>query len=203
MLGSITPLGERGHARRWSATVGWYLIGSVLGGATVGGLLGLGGAGLAALGIRLSGTGVLLVVAALCLLGLVLDLRLGGLRLPTVRRQVNEDWLVRYRGWVVGVGFGFQLGLGAVTVVTTATVYVALATAVLAGSTVAGLALGVGFGTARALPLLAARRVDTPPRLRAQHQWLARWAPRAHGSAVGAQVVTVVVALGTIGTVAR
>ena len=30
----------------------------------------------------------------------------------TPRRQVNEDWIGRYRGWVYGAGFGAQLGLG-------------------------------------------------------------------------------------------
>src|SRR3954470_58280 len=131
MLGSITPLGERGHLRRWSATVVWYFVGSVLGGALIGGLLGAIGAGAPALGLGLSGTAVLAVVGVLSVAGVAFDLRLGGLRLPTVQRQVDEDWLVRYRGWVVGVGFGFQLGLGVVTIVTTATVYVALAAALL------------------------------------------------------------------------
>ena len=36
------------------------------------------------------------------------------------RRQVNEDWMARYRGWAYGAGFGLQLGLGVVTIVTTA-----------------------------------------------------------------------------------
>ena len=35
-----------------------------------------------------------------------------GRRLPSWRRQVNEDWLVGYRPWVVGGGFGLQLGAG-------------------------------------------------------------------------------------------
>src|ERR1700712_1678786 len=105
MLGSITPLGERGHARRWSATVTHYLIGSVLGGALIGASAGLLGSGLSALGLDLSGGAVLVVLAGLCLLGVLFDLGAGGLRLPTVHRQVNEDWLVRYRGWVIGAGF--------------------------------------------------------------------------------------------------
>ena len=36
---------------------------------------------------------------------------------PGPRRQVDERWLDRYRGWVYGVGYGSQLGLGIVTVV--------------------------------------------------------------------------------------
>src|SRR3954452_16446008 len=198
MLGSITPLGERGHHRRWSATVVWYFVGSVLGGAVIGGLLGAIGAAAAALGLELSGTAVLVVVAVLALVGVAFDLRLGGLRLPTIKRQVNEDWLVRYRGWVVGVGFGFQLGLGVGTVVTTATLYVALATALLAGSLPAGLGLGLVFGFARALPLLAARNVDSAPKLRTQHLRVAAWAPRVHTCAVSAMIVAAVVAIGIV-----
>ena len=63
------------------------------------------------------------VIGAVALIGVALDLGWAGLRLPTVRRQVNEDWLHRYRGGVYGFGFGFQLGLGVATIVTTAAVY--------------------------------------------------------------------------------
>src|SRR4051812_1955977 len=198
MLGSITPLGERGHARRWSATVAYYFVGSVLGGAVSGGLLGLVGAGVVAVGLRPSGSVVLIVLAALCLGGVLVDLHVGGLRLPTVHRQVNEDWLVRYRGWVIGSGFGFQLGLGVVTIVTTATVYVMLAAALLSGSVAAGLLIGVVFGFARALPLLAARSVQSPSQLRAQHLRLSRWAPRVHLGAVSIQAAVALLAVAVL-----
>ena len=94
------------------------------------------------LGAALSGAaGPREAAAALALLavaGIAADLRLGDLRLPTVRRQVDNRWLNRYRGWVYGVGFGFQLGLGVVTVVTTSAVYLAFAAAMLSGSPAAG-----------------------------------------------------------------
>lgn len=207
MLGSITPLGERGRRRRWSATVVWYFVGSVLGGAVIGGLLGVLGFGAAALGLEPSATVVLAVLGVLSVLGVAFDLQVGDLRLPTVQRQVNEDWLIRYRGWVVGAGFGFQLGLGVVTIVTTATLYVFLAAALLAGSLPVGLALGVVFGLARALPLLAARKVVSAPALRTQHLRLVAWAPRVHTAAVAAlavaTVVTIaIVSLGSLGVVA-
>jgi hypothetical protein len=198
MLGSITPLGERGHARRWPVTAGFYLLGSVLGGCVAGGLAGLLSEALRLAGLGLSGGAVLLVSAGLCVLGVAVDVRLGGLRLPSVHRQVNEDWLARYRGWVIGVGFGFQLGLGVVTIVTTAAVYVAFATALLSGSAAAGLLIGAVFGLARGLPLLAVRRVQSLPRLRAQHQRLSRWEPRANTSTVVAQAAVALAALGLI-----
>ena len=34
----------------------------------------------------------------------------GGFRLPSHTRQVNEAWLDEYRGWVYGGGFGWQIG---------------------------------------------------------------------------------------------
>ena len=36
MLTSITPLGERGHRRRWAPTAACYVAGSTLGGAIAG-----------------------------------------------------------------------------------------------------------------------------------------------------------------------
>src|SRR5690242_14139999 len=105
--GSITPLGERGRGMRWGVTATACAIGAVIGGALTGAVAGL--AGDALLG-GLDSTQALAVLAGACLLGLAADLRLFGTRLPTVRRQVDERWLRKYRGWVYGVGFGFQLG---------------------------------------------------------------------------------------------
>src|SRR5881396_3172532 len=106
MLGSITPLGERGRGSRWWLTVTAYLVGSTLGGLAFGGGLGLIGYSFA------SRTSVATRLAVLA--GLLLDLGAFGLRLPTVRRQVDEGWRAGYRGWVWGFGFGLQLGAGVV-----------------------------------------------------------------------------------------
>ena len=100
----------------------------------------------------------------LLLAGLLLDRRAAGLRLPTWRRQVDEAWLARYRGWVYGAGFGLQLGLGVVTIVTSATVYATVLLCALSGSPPVGLALGALFGLARALPVLGAGRRSTTGR---------------------------------------
>jgi hypothetical protein len=155
MLTSISPLGERARGNRWAVTVTLYVVASVLGGLTTGALLGFAGSFLSASAW---------VAAAVCAAAAVLD---AVRRLPTIRRQVDEDWLTRYRGWVYGVGFGYQLGLGFVTIVTSAATYAMLALCLLSGSTVAGLAIGGCFGLVRALPILAQRRADTPDRLRA------------------------------------
>jgi hypothetical protein len=132
MLGSITPLGERGRRSRWGLTLSAYVVGSLIGGAVFGAIVGAAGSaiGVAAwsVGVRLS------IVAAALAVGLVADLQIGGVRLPTVHRQVDEEWRTRYRGWVWGSAFGLQLGVGVVTVVTTSTVYVTWLAAGLSGA---------------------------------------------------------------------
>lgn len=194
MLASITPLGERGRRMRWGQTVVAYVAGSVLGGAAIGALLGGFGA---LLPIHPGPTMTAVLVAATCLVAAGLDLR-GG-HLPTPHRQVDEDWLHRYRGWVYGAGFGFQLGLGVVTIVTTATVYATLVLAVLTWSVGGGIAVGAAFGLVRALPVLAAARVTTPDRLAALHRRLASWSAYAHRAAVTLPCLVGAVALAVAG----
>jgi hypothetical protein len=185
MLSSIHPLGERARNMRWGLTASAYVIGSVAGGALLGGALGTGGRLVsAATGPQTEAAALLLALA--CLAGGALDLGLGGPRLPTIRRQVNEDWLHRYRGWVYGVGFGFQLGAGMATIVTTATVYVTFAAAFLvglAGSAAGGAAVGAAFGLARSAPILLVARVTAPQQLRLAHRRLQAAAPLWRGLA--------------------
>lgn len=165
MLASINPLGERARNMVWGRTVSWYAVGSLAGGAVAGAIAGAIGRGLHAV-LDPSPTSVAVVVVAACMAGLVLDLRVGGARLPSIRRQVNEDWLPRYRGWVYGLGFGFQLGLGVATIVTTASVYLTFVLAAAPGSVLAGLAIGAVFGLVRAIPVLTTANVHDPGALR-------------------------------------
>src|SRR4051812_8000165 len=163
MLSSIHPLGERARRSRWWLTTTAYVIASVAGGAALGGVA--GGIG-AVLNLSLSPS----VVATVCVITVVLD-QVG---VPSWRRQVNEDWLSRYRGWVYGGGFGFQLGLGVVTIVTTAAVYAVVVLAALSGSMITAAAIGAVFGASRALPILAVARVRRPDQLRRVHGALQR-----------------------------
>jgi sulfite exporter TauE/SafE len=174
MLGSITPLGERGRGSRWGVTVSAYLIGSAVGGAALGAVLGWFGSplGLSA-NVRLVVLGVAILVA------LAFDLRLWGLRLPTTHRQVDETWRASYRGWVWGLTFGTQLALGVITVVTTAFVYVTWLGAALAGSAAGGAVIGLAFGLARALPILTVARVRTSGQLLGVDRTLQRLATPA------------------------
>jgi hypothetical protein len=195
MLASINPLGERSRNSRFGITFVAYLIGSVAGGALLGGAV--GGVGALARDLLSWSDGVTGgAVVVVCAVALLLDLGISGLRLPSVRRQVNEDWLTEYREWVYGIGFGFQLGLGVVTIVTTATVYVTFGLAFLTGSLPAGLVVGAVFGLARASPMVLATRVHGPGQLRGLVRRAQGWAPLVQRAALVS-----LVAAGTVGVV--
>ena len=138
MLSSITPLGERGRHQRWGVTVSAFGFGSCVGGALLGALCGSVGALFLALLARLSGTRVLTLsaigIAAGAAIALSLDALTGRVTVPATTRQVDDQWLYRYRGWVYGGGFGLQLGAGLLTVVPAAIGYFVWILAALTGS---------------------------------------------------------------------
>jgi len=180
MLASITPLGERGRGASWRRTVTAYVVASIVGGAAVGAMLGAVGGVAHVQDSRwtLAAAGVLALVAA--------ALDLAG-RLPTLRRQVDETWMTRYRDWVYGAGFGFQLGVGAMTIVTSASLYLTWLVELLTGDPALGALVGAAFGLSRAAPLLGTGRIATPDRLRsAQRRWQSRL-PLARRGTIGVQ----------------
>jgi MFS family permease len=189
MLASISPLGERARRQRYAVTVAAYVAASTLAGGLLGGLLGTVGAPWA--GTR----GSMLAIGTLAIIGLLLDARVFGLRVPGPRRQVNEDWLATYRGWVYGIGYGAQLGLGVTTIVTASITWVAFACAAATGSLGAGMLVGATFGLARALPVLATARSHEPSALRNTLARLERLRPPAARVATLLQVTFAVTLL--------
>jgi hypothetical protein len=192
MLASITPLGERSRGFSWDLTASAFAVGAVGAGAVAGAAGG-------ALG-SLAPTGAWRDIAGVGLIALALAVDVSPLRrrLPTTRRQVNEDWLARYRGWVYGVAFGAQLGAGVLTIVTSAAVYAAVLGAVLCGSAAAGATVGGAFGAIRALSLLPARIATDPRGLVRLHERLGRAeapARRTAAAALAAAMVLVLVGL--------
>ena len=190
MLASIHPLGERARDRRWGVTVSAYVAGSTLAAALLGGLVGAAGRLL-----PLTPVATAVTVAVLCAAALAFDLHLGGLQLPTIHRQVDKDWLDRYRGWVVGGGFGFQLGLGVVTIVTTAAVYLTFALALLTGSGAGGALVGATFGLARAVVILAVAHVRRPDQLRAALRRMQALRPLSDRLGIAVQTLVLLAAL--------
>jgi MFS family permease len=194
MLSTITPLTERARGHRFSATVAWFLVGAIAGGATLGAV-----AATLALLVHLLAmptTAALGVACALAVAGLAADLRVGGLRLPTHPRQVDETWLGRYRRWVYAGGFGAQIGSGLATYVMTAAVYLAIAMAALTGAPVAALGVGVIFGGVRGLAVLAGAAATSPSATRALHARLHRWEPVSRQFAAALQASVAALAAG-------
>ncbi len=190
MLASITPLGERSRGFSWRLTASAFGVGAAGAGAvagTAGGALG----SLAPAGRWRDGVALGLLAAALAFDGTRLRLRL-----PSTGRQVNEDWMARYRGWVYGVAFGAQLGAGVMTVVTSAAVYAAALGAVVCGTPAAGAVVGAAFGLARALSLLPARAVTDPGGLVALHDGLGRVEAPARRAVVAAEALAIALIVG-------
>jgi hypothetical protein len=193
MLASITPLGERSRGFSWRVTATAFAIGAIGAGAATGALLG-------GLGSLLpGGEGWRGGVAIAVLAGMLLfdATPLHG-RLPTSRRQVNEDWLARYRGWVYGFGFGAQLGLGVVTIVSSAAVYAWVALLVLAPNAFAGALIGAVFGVVRALSLLPARTVEDPQTISLLHRRLTAAQRPVERASWGLELIALAVAIGVL-----
>jgi hypothetical protein len=188
VLASITPLGEWGRNQRWRVTIVFYLIGTALGGASLGTALGAAGQTFSQALQTRSASGPLMALGVAVVIGLALELRLLGIHLPTIRRQVSQDWLTAYRGWVYGFGFGFQLGLGVITIVTTSAVYTTFVACFLSGSPLAGLTIGATFGTIRAATVFSVRGIRTPEQLERVEPTLSRFEPSAR---YGAYLVNV------------
>jgi hypothetical protein len=174
------------------------VLGSVAGGLALGGLAGLVGQ-LVPASVRGSRWS-LGVLAALCFVGLVFDLR-GARSVPSWRRQVDERWLTAYRGWVYGLGFGVQLGFGLVTIITSTTTYAVVLLAALSGQLGVGLAVGGTFGLVRALPSLLMAGVHDRAQLHTVFGNVERWAGSARvGASLALAVAGVVLGAASVGS---
>jgi hypothetical protein len=168
------------------------VIGAVVGGLT----LGAGAAVLAAVAhlAGLSAAAALGLAAVAAFITAGSDLNVVGRQLPSHPRQVNEQWLDRYRAWVYGAGFGWQIGVGVSTYIMTAAVYLVVVLAALTANPLVALALGALFGLVRGLAILLASGITSPARLRSFHRRFAAWAEPVRKAVIGVQLVVAVVA---------
>lgn len=192
MLSTITPLAERSRGHRFASTATWFVLGAIVGGAT----LGLGAA-LLAVAVRAIGLTASVALGAAAIAALVTassDLELFGVRLPIHPRQVNEVWLGRYRSWVYGAGFGWQIGTGFATYIMTAAVYLTVVLAALTADPATAFGIAVLFGTVRGLAILVAAGVTSTEKLNAVHRRLDVLAEPSRRALIGIQLAVAVVA---------
>ena len=173
MLSSITPVTETARGHRYRATVGFFMVGAVAGGALVGAAAGLGSIVVGTVGPGAGTRTALLAVAAL--VGAVVDAGFAPWRTPFLRRQVNEDWLSGFRAWVYGGGFGFQIGTGVLTYVMTTAVFLAIAAAVLTGTAWQAVAVMTVFGLVRGSAIFLGAGAHSFPELQQLHRRLEAW----------------------------
>ncbi len=169
MLSTITPLAEQGRGHRYRTTAAWFVVGSVIGGATLGMVTALLAAGVGP-AAHASTSVLAAIAAAACVATLAADTRIGGFRLPVHHRQVNERWLDQFRPWVYGAGFGWQIGTGLATYIKTCAVYLMIVLAALTGSPTTALLVGVAFGLVRGLAVFLGRNITSAAGLAAFHR---------------------------------
>lgn len=188
MVSAINPMSEHGRGHRYALTCALFVVGAGAGGLALG-----SGAALLALAAAPLPVDARLAVAVLAgLLTVASDLGLPAARLPVHPRQVDEDWLSRYRRWVYATGFGLQVGSGFATYVMTAGTYLLVVLAAATGSPLRALAVCTLFGTVRGLAVLLSARATTPERLRHLHRRLAALDAASLHVAVATQAVVVV-----------
>ena len=192
MLSQINPIAEAGRAQRYRRTACWFIAGALVGGATVGGVSGA----LAALvdGANIAHGTALAVAAFAALAAAAVDSRVFGFGPPFIRRQVNEDWLSKYRPWVYGSGFGWQIGVGVTTYVMTAAVVLTIVFAMLSASPWAAFAIGVAFGLARGLTVLLSAPLRTQADLYAFHRRFAAGGEFVRQAVIAVQLAVAVYA---------
>jgi len=153
----VDTLGEAGRGRRAVlAACAAFTVGAVAGGVVTFGALAALGAALQLGGSALA-LGVAVAVAGLAAAGEAAGVRV----VPQIRRQVPERWRRVMPLPAAAALYGLLLGLGFTTFVLTLAVWALAGVSIALGSPLVGVAIGVGFGAGRALPV-----VVMAPRLR-------------------------------------
>ena len=159
-LSMVETLAPRGYARRLRSSLiacATFTAGALAGGAATFGGLALAGVALGAGGATALGAAAVVAVAAA-----VAEAR--GLRIaPQIRRQVPEAWRRTRPVPLAAAGYGVLLGLGFTTFVLSFAVWALAGASIALGDPALGVAIGLAFGTGRALPVVAlAPRAHAP-----------------------------------------
>jgi hypothetical protein len=197
MLSTITPMAEAGRGYSFRSTSVWFVVGSVAGGLTLGGLM--AGLSLAVAGLEATSTLALWIIALAALIAAASDGRVAGFHLPGHDRQVNERWLDSYRPWVYGAGFGWQIGVGLATYIMTAGVYLLIVVGGLTANPLMAVSIGGLFGLVRGLAVYLAAGLDSAEKLLAFHARFESWREPVRQSMIVLQALVGVVAAGAAG----
>jgi hypothetical protein len=200
MLSQITPMAEAGRQQKFARTAGWFIAGAVLGGAMLGCVI--AGAALAIAAADVSRSATVAMVVVLAPVAAAIDAQLFGFGPPFLTRQVNDEWLSKYRAWVYGGGFGWQIGAGVTTYVMTAAVPLMIVVGALSGNAWAAVAIGTGFGLARGLAVLLGARLRTPAALIEFHRRFDAWGEPVRQSVIGVQLAVAVIGAWMVAPVA-
>jgi len=149
MVETIGPTGHTGGRATTLAACATFLPGALAGGIVTFG-------GLSACGRLVHGAGGTLayaLAAGLALAAAAAEAR-GGRVAPQIRRQLPEHWRRVMPMPLAAALYGVLLGLGFTTFVLTFGVWALAGIAFAVGEPVLGLAIGLGFGAGRALPIV-------------------------------------------------
>jgi hypothetical protein len=127
-----------------------------------------------------------------------IDADVFGQIIPIWRRQVNDQWLARYRSWVYGAGFGWQIGVGVATYIMTAAVFLLVVLAAMTIDPVEAALLCGLFGLVRGLAVFLTARSDSPGQLHALHHRFDQAGPAVRVGVIAVQAGVALVALAVL-----
>jgi hypothetical protein len=195
VLSSITPFSERSRGNRYGVTAAWFVGGAIVGGACLGAIsAGVTGV-LSGLDFGRHPGWVAGTVAVIAGTAAPIDGGAFGAVIPIWRRQLNDAWMSRYRGWVYGAGYGWQLGVGVATYIMTAAVFAVPLLGVLTGDPMTALAICMLFGLVRGFVVLLTAGAGSPAQLRALHRRFADWGSSVRLAVIGVELAVVVAVL--------
>jgi hypothetical protein len=146
MVETLAPAGYAGRIRTTAIACATFTAGALVGGIVTFG-------GLALLGDALGATAPA-IAAAIAIAAAVGEAKSARI-VPQVRRQVPESWR-RVMPVPLAAGlYGILLGLGFTTFILSFAVWALAGIAVALGDPALGVAIGLGFGAGRALPVIA------------------------------------------------
>jgi hypothetical protein len=195
VLSSITPFGERSRGHRYAVTAGWFVAGAIAGGACLGAVAAAASRVVSALHVGGHPAWVVATVAVVAGAAAAVDAGAFGEVIPIWRRQLNDAWMSRYRGWAYGAGYGWQLGAGFATYIMTAAVFATPVLAAMSGRAVVALAICTLFGLVRGGVVLLTARAGSPAQLRVLHRRFADYGPAVRRAVIGVELAVVVVVL--------